>query len=362
MSALTGSTLGHRGLRHLQTAPHTVLLSQRPALLLSTSQSPPVRSAGRHSLRQISIAASKQAGRSKAKQQDKDDSPDDFHYACPICQQTEFSLSSSASRLSTRLHCPRCSRTYISKDGYTDLTLSSGIEQRSYQQSFWAGTEIFRSPLISYVYERGWRQGFSWAGFPGAAKETQMALDYLRPANAKVLLDLSCGSGLFSRRFLQSGQFEKIIASDFSEQMLQQASRFFFDDVQLDRRRFMLVRADAGRLPFKSGSLGAIHAGAAMHCWPDPTAAMAEISRVLRPGGVYVASTFMTIDSPLGQLLGDDNIRPLNQLAAPFNSSTYKWWSEPELRDLMATVGLQGFQRYRNRQCILFTVQKPAES
>lgn len=52
----------------------------------------------------------------------------------------------------------------------------------------------------------------------------------------QVLLDLSCGSGLFSRRFLQSGQFEKVIASDFSEQMLQQASRFFFEDVKLDRR------------------------------------------------------------------------------------------------------------------------------
>ena len=47
------------------------------------------------------------------------------------------------------------------------------------------------------------------------------------------------------------------------------------------------------------------------------------------------------------------------QLARPLNSTTYKWWSEPELRDIMSTVGLQGFQRYRNRQCILFTVQKP---
>ena len=36
----------------------------------------------------------------------------------------------------------------------------------------------------------------------------------------------------------------------------------------------MLMRADAGRLPFKSGSLAAIHAGAAMHCWPNPTAAV----------------------------------------------------------------------------------------
>jgi hypothetical protein len=26
---------------------------------------------------------------------------------------------------------------------------------------------IGRNPLVSYVYERGWRQGFAWAGFPG---------------------------------------------------------------------------------------------------------------------------------------------------------------------------------------------------
>ncbi len=45
---------------------------------------------------------------------------------------------------------------------------------------------------------------------------------------------------------------------------------------------------------------------------------MAEISRVLRPGGVYVASTFMTIDSPLGQILGDENIRAISRVTQSF--------------------------------------------
>jgi hypothetical protein len=105
----------------------------------------------------------------------------------------------------------------------------------------------------------------------------------------------------------------------------------------------MLLRADVGRLPFATGSVAALHAGAAIHCWPNPTAAVcldsavmlplcsftreggltlsqasrtlqvAEISRVLQPGGVFVASTFLKASAPLGQLLNNDDIvRPLN--------------------------------------------------
>lgn len=34
----------------------------------------------------------------------------------------------------------------------------------------------------------------------------------------------------------------------------------------------VLLRADVGRLPFATGSVAAIHAGAAIHCWPNPQA------------------------------------------------------------------------------------------
>ena len=60
--------------------------------------------------------------------------------------------------------------------------------------------------------------------------------------------------------------------------------------------------------------MAAVHAGAAIHCWPNPTAALAEISRVLRPGGVFVASTFLNFTAPLGQLVGDEFVQPLNQV------------------------------------------------
>ena len=40
---------------------------------------------------------------------------------------------------------------------------------------------------------------------------------------------------------------------------------------------------------------------------------VAEISRVLKPGGVFVASTFLKASAPLGQLFNNDDLfRPLN--------------------------------------------------
>jgi hypothetical protein len=57
---------------------------------------------------------------------------------------------------------------------------------------------------------------------------------------------------------------------------------------------------------------------------------------------VFVASTFLTAAAPLGQLLGnDDLVRPLSQLdpmAQMSGMASYKWWEEPELRDLCDQV------------------------
>ena len=39
------------------------------------------------------------------------------------------------------------------------------------------------------------------AGFPGADKEYDIAMEYLTPSYGGILVDMSCGSGLFSRRW-----------------------------------------------------------------------------------------------------------------------------------------------------------------
>lgn len=44
-------------------------------------------------------------------------------------------------------------------------------------------------------------------------------------------------------------------------------------------------------------------------------AQMAEISRVLRPGGVFVGTTFMGALAPLGEVLGEDAVRPIARVS-----------------------------------------------
>lgn len=60
--------------------------------------------------------------------------------------------------------------------------------------------DLFTSPAVSYAYERGWRQGFTQAGFPGPDLEAKMAMDYFAPTiartNYSVVVDMSCATGM----------------------------------------------------------------------------------------------------------------------------------------------------------------------
>lgn len=164
--------------------------------------------------------------------------------------------------------------------------------------------DLFTSPAVSFAYERGWRQNFRTAGFPGPDKEFQMAVDFFAPAmeryaDSKVLVDMSCATGLFTRRFAKSGKYKRVLGCDYSESMLDEARRRINRDRDLSssrqkNTRLDLVRLDVGQIPMKNASVDALHAGAAMHCWPDLPKAAAEIYRVLKPGGRYFATTFLS--------------------------------------------------------------------
>eukprot|EP00245_Coleochaete_scutata_P014060 TRINITY_DN5893_c0_g1_i1.p1 TRINITY_DN5893_c0_g1~~TRINITY_DN5893_c0_g1_i1.p1 ORF type:complete len:187 (+),score=37.94 TRINITY_DN5893_c0_g1_i1:166-726(+) len=184
-----------------------------------------------------------------------------------------------------------------------------------------------------------------------------MAQEYLAPARGGVLLDVSCGSGLFSRRFAASGDYATVIASDFSETMLEQCASFLRDDPLLNRNSgVVLVRADVARLPFRTATVDAVHAGAALHCWPSPSSAVADISRVLKPGGIFVATTFLEPRSPI-----PDELLQLIPQALKDGSArqrAYRWWQEKELEELCKTCGLVDYTAVRIRDFIILTAKK----
>lgn len=93
---------------------------------------------------------------------------------------------------------PDTETTYdIIPDGYYDLTIKEETEKPIWSQNLRESfnSRFFQTKFISSIYERGYRQNFERAGFPGIDKEFDEASTFFDAANAKTVLDLSCGSG-----------------------------------------------------------------------------------------------------------------------------------------------------------------------
>jgi arsenite methyltransferase len=115
--------------------------------------------------------------------------------------------------------------------------------------------------------------------FTEAVREAALAKAYLRPE--MVVADVGAGAG-----FMAAGLaplVKRVIAVDGSAAMIEAARRALsaFDNVEFEV-------ADGATLPFADGSLDAVFANMYLHHCPDPQAAIAEMVRVLRPGGRLV--------------------------------------------------------------------------
>eukprot|EP00980_Cylindrotheca_fusiformis_P014177 scaffold3720_cov141-Cylindrotheca_fusiformis.AAC.16 len=192
--------------------------------------------------------------------------------------------------------------------------------------------DLFTNPAVSFAYERGWRQGFAQAGFPGPDTEADMAMDYFAPATVlsgdvkdSVIVDMSCATGLFTRRFASRDRYGRVLGCDYSAAMLTEARRRINQERSLSKlktTKLDLVRLDVGQIPMKNETINCLHAGAAMHCWPDLDSAFQEIYRVLTPGGRYFGTTFLsTYFSTLSSMDGQANVIPSQRAFQYFESA-----------------------------------------
>jgi SAM-dependent methyltransferase len=103
------------------------------------------------------------------------------------------------------------------------------------------------------------------------------------PDAVPLLVDLACGSGAVLRR-LGAGRAAsgRVVGVDRSESELARARR------QCPRAR--LLRADARRLPLAGGVAGVVTASMALMVMAPADEVLAEVARVLRPGGRMVAT------------------------------------------------------------------------
>jgi malonyl-CoA O-methyltransferase len=105
----------------------------------------------------------------------------------------------------------------------------------------------------------------------------------------RAVLDLGAGTGRVTRELARRYRRALVTALDLAPGMLREARRH-----QGLWRRFALVCGDANRLPLRDESVDLVFSSLMLQ-WCEPLdTALAEVRRVLRPGGLFAFSTFGT--------------------------------------------------------------------
>ncbi len=107
------------------------------------------------------------------------------------------------------------------------------------------------------------------------------------PSNGR-LLEIAAGTGQFTTQL--ASQADYLLATDISPKMVAQLAKKV-DEVGMQGVECAVM--SAYELDAKSESFDGVFCANALHVMDDPTRALAEIRRVLRPGGLLVAPTFL---------------------------------------------------------------------
>jgi SAM-dependent methyltransferase len=139
------------------------------------------------------------------------------------------------------------------------------------------------------------------------------------------LIDIGCGVGKLGAALTTLGRAPAaLVGTDFQGTLL--------DEIRVGYSG--LVEADVHRLPFKDAAFSAAITTNALHHFPEPEVAMAEIARVLQPGGVLVAydPRYVTPLEKLKKMLrkNDDAF-----------TKDHKAFRVDEYRDLLGSSGLR---------------------
>lgn len=158
-------------------------------------------------------------------------------------------------------------------------------------------------------------------------RSTARTLRHLELAPGQALADLGCGTGalLGAVAAAPGGGDIRMVGLDVTPSMLAYARRRLPPSVPL-------VAADAGALPLRDATLDTVVSVSSFHYWADPAAALAEVRRVLRPGGRLVITDWC--DDFLG-------CKVLDRWLCLTRRSYHRIYGSREIGELLAGAGFQ---------------------
>jgi SAM-dependent methyltransferase len=148
------------------------------------------------------------------------------------------------------------------------------------------------------------------------------------PDGASVL-EIGCGPGHLAALLARTPGL-RVTGIDLDPGMVARADAHANREVGADRHRPRFLVADVAALPFPDASFDLVVSTFSMHHWADPTVGLAEIRRVLRPGGRAliwdpVSRIAHLHDQPSGSVRGAS--RPLDRW--PFEHVRITPWPWP---------------------------------
>lgn len=159
-------------------------------------------------------------------------------------------------------------------------------------------------------------------------KWRKKAVQLVADTNPNIILDIATGTGDLAINLAETNA-EKIIGLDISEGMLNVGKEKILNKSLQDRIEMMV--GDSENLPFEDNTFDAITVGFGIRNFETLEKGLAEILRVLKPGGIFVIlETSVPTKTPFkqGYNLYTKNIMPLIGKLFSKDRSAYKYLSD----------------------------------
>ena len=121
----------------------------------------------------------------------------------------------------------------------------------------------------------------------------QLVLEQLAISRTDRVLEVGFGGGALLRRIIPLVPDGSVAGVEISEEMISHARSLF--RAQIAARRVELYHGKVESLPYADASFDKACSVNTIYFWPDLALALAELARVIRPGGVLVLG-FTSID------------------------------------------------------------------